>query len=891
MCIFMTGVRVVSRKISVKALIRLRECVKTLPFSDLKLSINDSGRIQFFRNMKTKLAEVLVNQLTKEETLIQMQQYFDAEYKVSFFDFRVQYEASKAKDFFKVSRFINYFYESNYKVIAYDEAYEVPIHANYRGINISEAYGKADMVLKTTHGYLAVIIKSGEPDYSYGARSEKNKVCYSLELLFMYLGLCQKYSKLSVAIFYMKNKDDRGSKFAECFENKRGKNVVLWNYESRENARELLAKAVKFEQVHNCERCHFADLCLLTQFQTCQGECTVINTSVKNTKYSFTPSQEEVVYHKDGPMNVIAVPGSGKTFSLVQRLINLLRKEQVEPGQILFVTFTQKAASEIKERVDEALGGQMKSPNIFTFNALGYSILREHPEKLNGRFRLADKVDRYHIIEKCLNVIPQIEMVSYDGITGEFGLLNMLDNAIDFIQRNGIDAYESEYKEKRDIVGIRALYEAYMVEYQKGGYITYDDQILLANELLAERPNVLKEYQKRFRYVMVDEFQDVSEPQKELIYSIASHGNIVVVGDDDQTIYSWRGGSNRFMLNFSKDWPTAKTVIMEDNFRSVDRILEASNALISNNKNRFNKKVLSHIEGKCNPVYLENFTCSNMWKVVHAATTKGGYNPGDIAVIARTNKELIAVRDALAPYVETISPRIYVIEDAVFQSIYDVLSMYYDGITDRELYRFLVRKGVDCNGIFSQTTLYESLVKRGMLRPIEVTDITCLPEYEKRREESPLMHAGFLLISCFKKIQYAKNPKDCLTALFKNLYEEETHPVLEVLINKADEREIHIVREFYQYLGDMVRYRDQTEIEYPVRKEALNLITAHKSKGKEYPMVIVMGTEQFNETEEGRCLLYVAMTRAKKTLYLTQGPQSVAPLLQEFKEYVKFYGA
>lgn len=883
--------KVMGRKISVSALIGLRGCVKTLPFSDLGLSIKDSGRIQFFQNMKIKLAKVLVEKLPKEETLIQMQKYFDAEYKESFFDFHVQYETSKEKDFLKVSRFLNYYYENGYEGIANDVSYEVPINAKFRGEHISNVYGKADMVLKTAEGYLAVMLRTGEPDYSYGARKIENKVSYSLELLFMYLGLCQEYSNLSVAIFYLKNKDDRGSSLVECFENRRGKNVVLWNYESRENARELLSEAVMFGQTPNCEQCYYADLCQLSQYQSCQNGEAVIVSGVKEKKYSKTPSQERVIYHKDGPMNVIAVPGSGKTFCLVQRVCNLLQNEQVSPEEVLFVTFTQKAAGEIKERVSEALGGKIKLPNIFTFNALGYSILREHPEKLKGRFRLADRVDRYQIIEKCLEVVPQIKLVSYDGITGEFGLLNMLDYAIEYIQKNGIDVYEKEYGGKRDVAGIKILFDAYTEEYRKGGYITYDDQILLANELLSESPNVLKEYQKRYRFVMVDEFQDVSEPQKELIYSIAAHGNIVVVGDDDQTIYSWRGGSNRFMLNFSKDWPTAKTVIMEDNFRSVDWILEATNALISNNRNRYSKKVLSHVEGKCKPAYMTNFTNSAMWDVISAAVTKGGYNPGDIAVIARTNKELFAVRDALSPYVEAISPRVYVIEDAVFQSIYDVLFMYYNGITDREFYRFLVRNGVDCSCKTVQSSLYESLILEGTLRPIVVTDISCLPEYEDKKDESPLMHAGYLLISCFKKIQYAKNPKDCLAALFQILFAEEVHPVLDVLVSKADERAIQEMRELYFYLSDMIRYRDMTEIEYPVRREAVNLVTAHKSKGKEYPMVIVVGTERFEDTEEGRCLLYVAMTRAKKTLYLTQGPQSVAPLLDEFKEHVTLFGA
>lgn len=874
------------RRISVSELIGMRKCVKTLPFFNLGLAINNDGRLIFFRDMKKKLGEALLTNSSKDDVLAVMNEFFNTEYPESSFTFRVQYETAREKDWGKLLRFLNFYFSNGYEVLSTNVSFEVPLETEYRGVMISTVTGKADFILQEPNGtVVAIMLRQGKPEYSYSARKLENRVCYSLELLLMYLGLRVKFPELDVALFCLKNKDDKGSTLKEQFE--RGKNFVQWHYNSRENAAELLSNSLSFMHEGMCAGCWYADVCRIQPYQSGGIE---VKPKSEGKKYSLTASQEQVVHHKDGPMNVIAVPGSGKTFSLVERLSYLLKEEKIDPDRILFVTFTQKAAGEIRERVKESLGNEgTRLPAIYTFNALGYSILRNYPEKLDNKCKIADKVDRYRLIEQCLSEVPKIGKVSYDGITGEYGLLSMLDKSIDFISTHGIEAYRNSYA-KYDVDGIYCLYQSYEKAYYEAGYIGYDEQIALANELFAENEAVIKSYQERYRYVMVDEFQDVSEPQMKLIYSIAAHGNIVVVGDDDQTIYKWRGGTNVYMLNFSKDWKGAKTIIMEDNFRSVNTILDASNALIENNGNRFKKKVLSHMEAQNRPVYLNNFTSQDIWDVIVSPAIEKGYDPGDIAVIARTNSELMDIQKALKPYIKAISPKTLVVDDAVFMSIRDVFSLYYDGLQDnRALYRFFTYCGCEFSESFVCKSLYDTLVADGLLLPICVQDIECLPKYEARKDESHFMKAGYVLIKAFKSIQYAIDPMEALINLCKILFEEESHPVLDVFLSKADDRGIATIRELYSYMGYMERYADTTEIEYPVRKDAVNLLTAHKSKGKEFPLVIVFGAERFDDTEDGRCLLYVAMTRAKRTLYLTQGQAVKAPLFGEIEDYVAVY--
>ena len=308
-------------------------------------------------------------------------------------------------------------------------------------------------------------------------------------------------------------------------------------------------------------------------------------------------------------------------------------KNGILPEQILFVTFTKKAAGEILERARRVLGEESALPAIFTFHSLGYTILRKHEDFIGKSLKIAEKVDYYRLILQIIDEISPLSGIDYDGLTGDFGLLSRIYNAVLSIEKDGLEEWK-KHADFPDPDGLGCLYQKLKERMKEEGYICFDEQIQLTNQLFSEYPDVLKSYQQRFRYVMIDEFQDISSDQVDLVYAIASHGNIVVVGDDDQSIYSWRGGSNYYLLHFQEMWSNSKIVILPDNFRSVDHILEAANALIANNTNRYRKSLRSHHRATVRPIYRKNVLVDTIRDLI-ASAERSGYKPGDIAIIAR----------------------------------------------------------------------------------------------------------------------------------------------------------------------------------------------------------------------------------------------------------------
>lgn len=887
------------REMPVRALVSLRECVKTLPFFDLSLNLKQNERLYFMSNVKDVLANCLEQQMDRETWLQQLEGFFTQNYKESFFDFRIQYESGWEKDFKIISRLADYIYRRGYAYVAGRTEYYVPIRANYHGISIDGLRDHADLILQTPEGkYLALVIKSGKPKYSYVAKSESSKAENSIELASLYLGLADLYgNNLEVAVFYWKNKDDSGTHMEEEFEHRKGKNIISALYPSKKEAWERLSYAVSLVVPPDCSACWYREVCKTANYYSCTQPIHSIperrqSDHLPKKKGMLTPQQQEVVMHKDGAMCVIAVPGAGKTHSLVQRLVHLIHDEYVDPSEILFLAFTQKAVGEIKERIQNILGQSAGQPGIFTFNGLGYSILKEHPEILEGRLCLATKVDRYRLIEQALKKTPRIKGMSYDGITGEYGLLSSLNKAFEWIEDFGRERYRTENANKKDVDGIMAVYDVFLKDYQENGYISYDDQIRLVNKLFEERPNVVTHYQMQYRYVCVDEYQDISEQQVRMVYSIAAHGNLVVVGDDDQSIFGWRGGSSQYMLEFKKYWPGARQVTMEDNFRSVDTVLHAADMVIRKNTDRFTKSIRAHSFSGAKPFYVGDVAAENVWGLIEPLLNQG-YQAGDIAVIARKNKELTVIEEKLLPYVEVLPCRQYLIEDAVFVGIHDILTMYCEGMEkDGAFYRFLHTMGATGEipeQKISAISLYEILCREGLFLPVDWRDIGCLPAYRKKQKESHLFAAGYLLICIFKEIQYAQNLEEALQKVFYLLFQEEKHLAVDLLVNLVNERHMERPEELLSYMNYMLRYRDETEIEYPRRDNAVNLLTAHKAKGKEYPVVIIYHVESYGDTPEDRCLLYVAMTRAESTLYLTQGPHSNAKLVPDFINQVEVY--
>lgn len=324
-------------------------------------------------------------------------------------------------------------------------------------------------------------------------------------------------------------------------------------------------------------------------------------------------------------------------------------------------------------------------------------------------------------------------------------------------------------------------------------------------------------------------------------------------------------------------------MILPDNFRSVDHILEAANALIANNTNRYRKSLRSHHRATVRPIYRKNVLVDTIRDLV-ASAERSGYKPGDIAIIARKNKALEKIKKSLDGFYLATSPKTLLIKDEVFIAIRDTFSLYVTNFHDPlALYRQLKRNGYELDIPVERDHMLESFLKYFNLPEPDLYDPDLLEIYEA--SGSPGIALARTLSSC-KKLLYAQDLSDAVRSIYQFLWQKKEHPAVEELCSRIEMRAINTASEFLNHMNAMIEFSDTAEVEYPASPDTITLLTAHKSKGKEFPTVVIYGVEEFEESEEGRNLLYVSMTRAKRNLFLLQGSFSDAPLYPEFKNYV-----
>ena len=857
--------------LSAKGMKRLHDCHKSADMSALGLKYPGFEGTNFVKHAVISAVSKKGDWLKTLETL------FEGGYRRDWFESQPQYEAEREKDFRRAERIITYIAENGYKVVgaysSYEKSFSKPL--KYRDKIILGIRGKFSLVLEKDGKREYILLSNGEPKYSSRARKAGNKPEESIELLASWLALKEKGT---VSLWHLKNKDDKGATLPN-FEHRTGKNIVSVSFseEEEDKVMESFLKQLATPECGDCKKCIHSSVCNLQGVRFSEGYAGKDKSCSGEKK--FTDAQRRVIDHVNGPLCCIAVPGAGKTTSLVERLISLCKK-RVRPSSILMLTFTKKAAGEIEDRVREALAkeGIRGIPCISTYNAFGFSVLKDNPLYLGRRVRLADKVDRYRLIASALSKAPKIAGMSYSGLYSEYGLVKNMESMIDEIEERGEEAYRELYEERKDVDGILAVYSIYRQEYEAAGYISYDDQIELAAQLLEEYPGLLEKYAKKYEYIMVDEFQDSSEAQVDMIYSIAHcHDNIVVVGDDDQSIYKWRGGSSKYMLEFGSEFPGAQMVYMEDNFRSRNGLLSAAQHLIDGNGRRYEKHIIGHDETPSKPVYVKCQTKDYLATIVQKALDSG-IKPGDIAILARTGARLDEVQTILQDVVKCSVPKDYMVHDAVFEGIYDVLNLFYKGMgEDISLYRVFNRMGVDfCQCNFSsekwEGSLYRRLVADKYLPEYSI-DEEGIRRFDQANQTS-VIRAGRRLLECFSKIMYSDNFVESLRFIVESVFGFSEHPVLDSLIDLADTKGIVGMQALYSVMSDMVLFDTDERVGYSVSLDAVNLLTCHDSKGKEFSTTIIYGVEDFNGEEEENRVLYVSMTRAMRNLYLVETIQN-----------------
>jgi ATP-dependent DNA helicase PcrA len=598
--------------------------------------------------------------------------------------------------------------------------------------------------------------------------------------------------------------------------------------------------------------------------------------------------QRAAVTHTDGPLLVIAGAGSGKTRVLTYRIAYLLESGKALPSQILAVTFTNKAAQEMKERLRQLVGPIADSLWVGTFHATCVQILRRHADRIGYKrhFLIFDTSDQIAAMKETLkelnvdqrNFEPRAVLSTISAAKNELvDWRTYQERASDFWERN-----------------VGRFYEHYQKKLEANSAMDFDDLLGQTVRLFREHPDVLEEYQERFRYVLIDEYQDTNRAQYVLVSMIcARHRNLCVVGDADQSIYRFRGADIRNILDFERDYEDAKVVKLEQNYRSTKRILEAANAVIENNLDRPDKTLFTeNPEGELIRFYRaedERDEAAFVAEEIERLRREESFSYQDITILYRTHAQSRTFEEEFIrrgmPYRIVSGVRFYErkeIKDLLAYlrliantddelSLRRIINVPKRGIGDTTLGR--IQQFADQEGI----TLFEA-----MRRVEEVEDVT--PAYARRVKEFTELILGFREVAEGLSLTGLVDKVLRDTGYIAELQAEKSVEAearienLQEFLSVAKEFETQVESGLEAFLDHVALVSDVDAYEEGV--DMVTMMTLHSAKGLEFPVVFLVGMEdgvfphsralwEPGELEEERRLCYVGMTRAMRLLYFT----------------------
>lgn len=605
--------------------------------------------------------------------------------------------------------------------------------------------------------------------------------------------------------------------------------------------------------------------------------------------YGLNPQQAEAVINTEGPMLIMAGAGSGKTKVLTCRVANLLQKG-VRPYRILAITFTNKAAAEMRERVNNMSGPAAKDVWLFTFHAFCARFLRMEIDKLpgyGGNFAIYDTADSQNLIKQILK-----EMNLDDKRFQPSGILSRISNAKNALQdaaafaRQAGDFYEQK---------VADIYSRYEQKLQLNNALDFDDLLMLSIKLLQENKEVREKYQDRFDYLLVDEYQDTNHAQYLLTkFLAAKHRNICVVGDADQSIYGWRGADIQNILDFEKDYPDAKVIKLEQNYRSTQIILDAANAVIENNTGRKPKNLWTENKSGADIIYFQavderdeaRFVIEQLQNLQRTENKK----LGDMAILYRTNTQSRIFEEMLIKSgisynmvgglkfyerkeIKDIIAYLRVIfNPADSLSLLHIINVPKRGIGDASLAKIQAYAAANNVSLFeavSNAAAIDGLSSRFVSKLDDLAGI--IFELMNLAGEAPvedlidrvLRDTGYL-----EELENERTPQ--AQSRIDNL-----HELISVAQEFAASEEENNLENFLAHVA-LVSDIDDTEL----GEDAITLMTLHSSKGLEFPVVFLVGMEEGlfphartlmdeTEIEEERRLCYVGITRAKEKLFLS----------------------
>lgn len=607
--------------------------------------------------------------------------------------------------------------------------------------------------------------------------------------------------------------------------------------------------------------------------------------------------QAEAVMTTEGPLLIMAGAGSGKTRVLTHRVAHLILDLDVLPWRILAITFTNKAAREMKERISQLVDeSDAEAVWVSTFHALAVRILRRDIDKLGYKkdFSIIDASAQRTLIKRILKDF-NVDIEKY----APRSVLGAISNA-----KNAMEGPE-EYVKKatgpfEEIVG--KAYKEYQHRLALAQSLDFDDLIMLTIELLHKDQEVLSYYQEKFLYVHVDEYQDTNDAQYELVTLLsAKHRNLAVVGDSDQSIYGWRGANMQIILNFSKEYPDAKTVMLEQNYRSTQTILDAANAVIRNNNERIAKKLWTdNGEGEKITYYRGQSDRSEalfVIKEIRDAVDTQQHDYKDFAVLYRTNAQSRGVEEALVkanmPYTVVGGSKFYDRKE-----IRDVLA-YLSLVTnpaDNENFLRIVNEPKRGIGQTSLEKLRRFALENNWTLLDSAANATLIPGLSARAANK-LTDFAKMISDFIKQMSFDLSLTDLTKSILeKSGYEAqlkksptpENEGRLENLseflsvteeFDKNYEPSDESISKYVDFLGELALVSDLDNVDENSNNQ-ITLMTLHAAKGLEFPVVFLVGMEENifplsraaaddDQLEEERRLAYVGITRAKEKLFLT----------------------
>ncbi len=599
--------------------------------------------------------------------------------------------------------------------------------------------------------------------------------------------------------------------------------------------------------------------------------------------------QQEAVLHVEGPLLILAGAGSGKTRVLTHRIAYLIKEKRVYPSSILAITFTNKAAKEMKERTARLLGDMAEDMWVSTFHSTCVRILRRDIEKIgySRNFVIFDSTDQQTLVKDCIKELNLNEKnFPYREVLSNIG------RAKDELMEPDVYAKmnESDFRLSK----MAKIYELYQKKLKSNNALDFDDIILMTIKLFLDNPPVLEYYQHKFKYILVDEYQDTNTAQYTLTTLLAQeYRNLCVVGDDDQSIYSWRGANIRNILDFEKEFKGCKVVKLEQNYRSTQSILNAANHVIKNNVGRKKKSLWTE-----NPIGggIQLFEGGNeheeaafVTREIKKLIQNENRNYRDFAILYRINAQSRVLEDTLMkdgiPYRIFGGLRFY--DRKEIKDIIAYLRLIQNPSDDIALKRII---NVPKRGIGNTTV--DTAEKNARSRSCSIYSIvSSAPEIPELQRAASRLEEFTALINGFKALAEGMSVSELIGEVIQKsgiLAELEAENTIEARSRIENIKEmISSALEFEEqseekgleaFLANVSLVSDIDNMEG--EKDTVVLMTLHSAKGLEFPVVFMVGMEEGvfpglrsmgddNELEEERRLCYVGMTRARERLYMT----------------------